>query len=106
VALYVLDWDNQNRNETVQILDANNPSTVLDTRRIPNSNMESTSTNFLNGTYLVWNIAGHVTINVIATPIRTVLSRESSSADRAKPPQPSRVQILVPSQWELRELSR
>jgi uncharacterized repeat protein (TIGR01451 family) len=57
LAFYALDWDNAGRAETVQILDANT-NTVLDTRNI---------SQFGNGTYLIWNIAGHVKINIIYT---------------------------------------
>jgi len=53
-ALYALDWDNQGRSETVQIVDATT-SAILDTRTI---------SNFSNGTYLVWNISGNVKINI------------------------------------------
>lgn len=54
VALYAIDWDNQGRSETVQILDATT-SAVLDTE---------TLSNFGNGTYLIWNITGNVTITI------------------------------------------
>jgi len=70
VALYVLDWDSQGRSETVQIVNANNSSDVLDTRSIPEANSSSATytntigTNFVNGAYLVWNITGHVTITI------------------------------------------
>ena len=59
VSLYALDWDSYAgvRAETVQVLDATS-GTVLDTRSV---------TNFINGTYLVWNISGHVTITVTMT---------------------------------------
>jgi pro-kumamolisin-like protein len=53
-ALYAVDWDASGRSETIQVLDANT-SAVLDTR---------TLSNFSNGTYLVWSLAGHVKINV------------------------------------------
>ena len=56
-ALYALDWDNRGRAETIQVLDAATKST-LDIRNI---------TKFSSGTYLVWNISGHVTITVTAT---------------------------------------
>jgi hypothetical protein len=56
-AIYALDWDSLGRAETVQILDANSGA-VLDTRNLAN---------FYNGAYLVWNITGHVKINVTAT---------------------------------------
>ena len=72
VALYALDWDNEGRSETITILDADNPGTVLDSRSLPNSASSSptytntTSLNFTGGTYLVWNISGHVLINITA----------------------------------------
>ena len=53
-ALYALDWDNQGRIETIQIVDATT-GTQLDSRSI---------SNFNSGEYLVWNISGHVKINV------------------------------------------
>jgi hypothetical protein len=56
-ALYALDWDNQGRAETIQILDTAS-GTIIDSRSI---------SNFSNGTYLLWNIAGNITINVIGT---------------------------------------
>jgi hypothetical protein len=55
IALYALDWDNTGRGETIQIVDANNPGTILDTETI---------SNLQNGVYLVWNIKGHVAINI------------------------------------------
>jgi hypothetical protein len=64
VALYVVDWDTKGRSETVQIENASNPGTVLDTRSIVNANTNTTGTNFVNGTYLIWNISGHVTITL------------------------------------------
>jgi alpha-tubulin suppressor-like RCC1 family protein len=68
IALYVLDWDDHGRQETIQVVDANSGAT-LDTRVIPDSSGDSTSTNttstnFQNGTYLIWNVSGHVKINV------------------------------------------
>ena len=54
VALYALDWDNQGRNETIQVInDAN--GAVLNTQTI---------SSFQNGTYLVWNVQGNVTFKV------------------------------------------
>src|SRR5579871_5499536 len=53
VALYLLDWENAGRSERVEILDAN--SDVLYT---------STVSSFNNGTWLVWDLAGHVQIRV------------------------------------------
>lgn len=58
VALYLLDWDGGgSRAETIQIVDANT-NTVLSTQ---------SASSFANGTYLIWNVTGHVTINVTAT---------------------------------------
>ena len=56
IALYALDWDNYlgGRIETIQILDPSD-NAVLDTRTI---------SAFTGGIYLVWNIAGHVKINI------------------------------------------
>ena len=54
-ALYALDWDNNGRAETIQILDAAT-NAVLDSRSI---------SGFTGGIYLVWNISGHVKVNVI-----------------------------------------
>lgn len=52
LALYALDWDSYNgiRQETVSITNGNG-SVVLDTQKL---------TNYVNGTYLVWNVSGHV----------------------------------------------
>jgi hypothetical protein len=60
IALYALDWDSPGgaRSETISIVDANNPSNVLDSEIV---------TNCQNGVYLVWKISGHVTINVMWT---------------------------------------
>jgi hypothetical protein len=58
LALYLLDWDGGGRAETINIVDTANTSTVLDTR---------SATGFANGTYLVWNITGHVKIQVNGT---------------------------------------
>ena len=58
LALYFLDWDQQNRAEIVNILDPTT-YTVLDTRSV---------TAFANGEYLVWNVRGHVTIQITNAP--------------------------------------
>jgi hypothetical protein len=52
--LYALDWDSGGRVETITIIDPSN-NTVLDTETV---------SNFNQGTYLVWNISGHVEITV------------------------------------------
>jgi hypothetical protein len=56
-ALYAVDWDAYGRAETIQVVDANT-NAVLDTRPL---------SSFSNGVYLVWNLSGHVRINVIST---------------------------------------
>jgi hypothetical protein len=55
VALYLLDWDGYagGRSERIDVLDANN--TVLDTRSV---------SSFSAGTYLVWNLSGHVVLQI------------------------------------------
>ena len=59
IAVYALDWDNYQggRAETVQIADAST-GTVLDSRNIAS---------FTTGIYLVWNVSGHIKINVVLT---------------------------------------
>jgi len=54
VAVYLVDWDSQGRSETVQVVDATT-GTQLDIRSI---------SGFTNGIYLIWNVSGHVHINV------------------------------------------
>jgi hypothetical protein len=56
VALYCLDWDRLGRSETVAITDAN--GNVLSSQSV---------TNFGGGVYLVWNVSGHVKIQVTLT---------------------------------------
>lgn len=58
LALYFLDWDQQNRAEIINTLD---PTTnaLLDTRVV---------TSFENGTYVVWNVRGHVVLQITASP--------------------------------------
>jgi len=57
LALYALDWDNGGRAETIQILDGTTGA-LLDTRN---------ASGFSGGLYLIWNMAGHVKINVTLT---------------------------------------
>ena len=65
VALYALDWDNQGRSESIQVLDAAT-NAVLDARAI---------SGFSNGLYLIWNISGHVTIKITCnTGVNAVIS--------------------------------
>ncbi len=54
VGLYALDWDNGGRAQAFDILDAAS-GTVLDTRTI---------SAFNSGTWVVWNLRGHVIIRV------------------------------------------
>ena len=66
VALYALDWDTYlgGRSETLQVVDATS-NAVLDTRSI---------SSFTNGIYLVWNLSGHVRVNVVTNTGNAVLS--------------------------------
>jgi uncharacterized membrane protein len=57
IALYCLDWDAGARAERIDVLDAVS-NAVLDTRTI---------SGFQNGQYLVWNLKGHVKLNVTLT---------------------------------------
>jgi len=57
VALYAVDWDDNGRAETIQVLDANT-NAVLNSQNI---------SNFAGGIYLIWNVSGHVKINASAT---------------------------------------
>jgi len=62
VAIYCLDWDSSGRGQTVQVLDVATGA-MLDTRALPQTPL----TTFHNGAYLVWNISGHVKIQVTRT---------------------------------------
>ena len=57
VALYLLDWDGSSRSETITVLDAVS-NAVLGTE---------TFSNFHNGEYAVWNLQGHVLLQVTKT---------------------------------------
>ena len=57
VGLYLLDWDAAGRAETISVLDAGT-NAVLDTE---------TYSGFQNGQYAVWNLKGHVLIQVTVT---------------------------------------
>jgi hypothetical protein len=57
VALYAMDWDNNRRTETVEVIDSATGA-VLDTRSLAN---------FQNGVYLVWNLRGDVRLKVTDT---------------------------------------
>jgi hypothetical protein len=67
VAVYLVDWDSYGgiRSENVQVTDVS--GNALDTMR--------GLSNYTGGTYLVWNISGHVRINVTNTgPTNAVVS--------------------------------
>jgi len=57
LAMYCLDWDSTVRSQTVDVVDASS-NALLDTRSV---------TSFNGGKYLVWDIRGHVRINVTRT---------------------------------------
>jgi hypothetical protein len=58
IAVYVLDWDGfGSRSQTLQVVDASS-NAVLDTEQVAN---------FANGTYVIWNVTGHVRININRT---------------------------------------
>ena len=56
-ALYNLDWDPASRAQTLTIKDAST-NAVLDTRNI---------SSFQNGLYVVWNVSGHVVLQITCT---------------------------------------
>ncbi len=56
VAVYFLDWDGGARSERIDVLDAAS-NAVLDTRFI---------SGFQGGQYLVWNLQGHVKLEIYA----------------------------------------
>lgn len=58
MALYVLDWDQQNRAEIINVLDPTT-DTVLDARSV---------TAFGGGAWLVWNVRGHIAIQITNAP--------------------------------------
>ena len=57
VAMYAVDWDNLGLAETINVTDATSGA-LLDTRSI---------SNFTNGEWLIWNLAGHVKVTVTQT---------------------------------------
>lgn len=63
VAIYGLDWDGNNRSQRFDVLDAGT-NVVMDTRTI---------STFNGGEYLVWNVSGHVKINVTKTGAKTAV---------------------------------
>lgn len=57
LALYLVDWDSNERAEDIQIVDAINQH-VLDDRQV---------SKFSDGQYIIWNISGHIQIRVTPT---------------------------------------
>ena len=55
MSLYLLDWDNENRNETISILDAGSKAVLS----------SQTFSNFASGVYGIWMVKGHVTVRVL-----------------------------------------
>jgi len=64
VAFYFLDWEPLNRSFTLNVLDGDTGAT-LDSRHV---------SNFQNGTYYVWNVSGHVTMQFVQTNNSDVIS--------------------------------
>ncbi|MBZ5577623.1 MAG: hypothetical protein LAP40_13765 [Acidobacteriia bacterium] len=63
VAIYLVDWDLAGRSAVAEVMDAN--GNVLDTRTVAN---------FGGGQYLVWDLAGNVTLRLSALHSNAVLS--------------------------------
>ena len=55
IAVYSAIWDGQARAQIISILDGDNPPTVLDTQKL---------SGFDTGVYLVWNVSGHIVLQV------------------------------------------
>jgi hypothetical protein len=55
--MYVVDWEREGRAQKVDLLDWTTGA-VLDTRTVKD---------FGDGQYLVWNVTGHVKINITRT---------------------------------------
>ena len=79
VALYCVDWENLNREQTIEILNASNGS-ILSSQAL---------TAFNDGQYVVWDIKGHVTIRLTRTgPYNAALSGLFFDAPGTPPPSP------------------
>ncbi len=55
IAVYSAIWDGQARAQIVSIVDGDNPLKTLDTRKL---------SGFDTGVYLVWNVSGHIVLQV------------------------------------------
>src|SRR6266498_38707 len=76
VALYCLDWDKRGRAQTLDVVDAST-NALLDSRTI---------SGFENGQYMVWNIQGHVRVNVLKdVGVNSVVSGVYFGAAAANP---------------------
>jgi hypothetical protein len=66
MAVYLLDWDQQQRAEDLRLLNTTTGKTLN----------AQTVTSFVNGVYLVWRVRGHVTLRVTnhSGPINAVIS--------------------------------
>jgi thermitase len=64
LAIYCLDWDELSRSQTISILDGTS-NAVLDSRSV---------TNFSAGEWVVWNVSGHVIVQVSNTGPNAVIS--------------------------------
>jgi Bacterial Ig domain len=64
VAFYLVDWDLQNRDETISLVDSVSGA-VLDSRRV---------TAFGSGQYWVWNVRGHVSVVTTANAVNALIN--------------------------------
>ena len=64
VAFYLVDWDLQNRDETITLVDSVSGA-VLDSRRV---------SAFGSGQYWVWNVRGHVTVVTTANAVNALIN--------------------------------
>lgn len=77
LSLYVVDWDNVGRAETIAVLDG---ATVLDTRSVAG---------FVGGQYLSWSVSGPVTVRITRSGgPNAVLSAVFLDGDSGPPPPP------------------
>jgi hypothetical protein len=87
VAIYVLDWDGNNRSQRLDVLDAGT-DIVMDTRTI---------SSFNGGQYLVWNLRGHVKIKVTKTGAKTAVVSGLYFGGPSVTPTPTATPTPVPS---------
>lgn len=87
IALYFLDWDNGGRVQTISILDADT-NALLDMRTI---------SSFAGGVYMVWNLQGHVLIQVARVSGQNAVLSGVFFAGLPSQPAPA-VSITAPAQ--------